>query len=180
MSETKQPAADPEIPSELRAKLSKSHRPAGYTPKSEADDLTPPPEVIETAPARDLTEFFNKLQEALRRGPFFKTVSEIRDVKRRVPGSRAFEWVRENRIVKVTVEITVGADGLPYPAEAVTAEETRRVRGLTYATAPALEAELGDLTPVFVEWLYLNFPYDAAVRYAGRVTHVQSWALSHA
>lgn len=173
--DTKQPAPEPEIPAELRSKLAKTRRPAGYRPKTEgADELrnkdgtlaTPPEEVEEIKSVRDTKAFFKKLAVVLK-GKFFRTVIEQKDVKRKG------EWVRETREIKVPVALGTGADGLPYTMEPVTADETRRLRGLAYPDAPKMDPNTGDLTPAFVEWLYLNHPYDAAVRYAARSTHVQ-------
>lgn len=174
----KEAAPDPEIPDALRSSLGAKKRPAGFAPKSpEAEDdnvqeQAPPPVKL-----RNLSDFWKKLAVALKSGTFYRQVIEEKDVKRRVPGSKAWEWVREKRTVKVPVEFTVGADGLPYTAEPVDAEETRRIKALSYPGAPAMDRLLGDLTPEFSEWLYLTHPYDAAVRYAGRSTHVQIAAL---
>lgn len=171
----KQPAPDPEIPSELRSKLSRPHRPAGYRPKTAgADSLknkdgepaTPPEEVEEAKPIRSTTVFFKKLAVVLK-GKFTRTIIEVKDVRRKG------EWIRETREIKVPVALITGADGLPYTTEPVAADETRRIRALAYKDAPAMNPMTGDLTPEFVEWLYLTHPYDAAVRYAGRSTHVQ-------
>jgi hypothetical protein len=178
MPESKTPAPDPEIPDELRVKVAKAHRPAGFAPKSpEAEDdnakeETPPPQ-----PMRDTTQFFAKLAEVLKNGTFCKIVIEEREVKQRIPGSRSFKLVRKKVEIEVEVALRIGEDGLPYVDEPVSSEETRRVRNLSYPDAPKCPATYGDLWPDFVEWLYLNHPYDAAVRYAARNTHVQIAAM---
>lgn len=165
--DTKQPAPDPEIPDEIKRKVNRKHRPAGFTPKSEAaEDDNETPEVEEKGPVRNTKAFFKKLAVVLK-GKFFRTIVEQKDVKRKG------EWIREERTIKVPVALGTGADGLPYTMEPVTADETRRLRGLAYPDAPKMDSNTGDLTPAFVEWLYLNHPYDAAVRYAARSTHVQ-------
>lgn len=171
----KTPAPDPEIPDAIRSRLSKSNRPAGFAPRSpEAEEDNAKEEVQELGKPRDLRKFFKALAAALKVAKPIRPVTETKDVK------RGEEWFREVRTINVPVELTVGADGLPYAAEAVSAEETHRVRALNYKDAPKMDPQLGDLTPAFVEWLYLNKPYDASVRYFSRSTHVQSWALAHA
>lgn len=172
----KTPAPDPEIPDELRAKVSRPHRPAGYTPKSEAaEEENVAVETKPAGPLRDLRKFWKQLGAVLKNPDKFVRV-EMRERVVRQKGKPA-RLVKEP--IKIPVEFTVGQDGLPYPSEAISAEETRRVRALNYQGAPAMDPGLGDLTPQFVEWLYLNHPYDAAVRYgAGRSTHVQADAVA--
>lgn len=68
--------------------------------------------------------------------------------------------------------LALGADGLPFTTTAITADQTREIRSKNYAGSPPMSPITGDLTPVFVEWLYLTHPFDAAVRYFGRSTHV--------
>lgn len=166
--DTKQPAPDPEIPDEIKRKVNRKHRPAGFTPKSEAaEDDNEAPEVEEKGPVRDTKAFFRKLALVLKTTKPMRTVIETKDVKRKG------EWVRETREIKVPVQLGIGADGLPFTTEPVTADETRRIRALGYKDSPKMDSNTGDLTPAFVEWLYLNHPYDAAVRYAARSTHVQ-------
>lgn len=173
--DSKPPAPDPEIPNELRSKLSRPHRPAGYRPKTPGADTlknkdgepaTPPEEVQEASPIRDTKAFFKKLAVVLK-GKFTRTIVEVKDVRRKG------EWVRETREIKVPVALGTGADGLPFTTEPVSADETRRIRSLTYKDAPKQDPHFGDITPDFVEWLYLTHPYDASVRYAARSTHVQ-------
>lgn len=179
MSDEKTPAPDPEIPNELRGTLSKAKRPAGFSPKSPAAEEDNAPEAkLEPAQLRDTEQFFVKLAEVFKGGPFYKIVHEEREVKRRIEGTKEFEYVREKRQVKVEVTLGMGEDGLPYTTEPVSADETRRIRALFYKDAPMCDKNYGDLWPEFVEWLYLNHPYDACVRYAARSTHVQSAALS--
>lgn len=172
----KEPAPDPEIPDAIKARLARKKRPPGYVAKTDELD-TPPEEAEETSPARDLTEFFEQLGVAIKTVPCFKLISETKDVRRKIPGSKATEWVREVREIKVAVEIRAGEDGLPYPVEPVQGKESQRVKALSYPAAPKMDPVLGDLAPEFVEWLFLHHPYDASVRYAGRNTHVQIAAL---
>jgi hypothetical protein len=82
--------------------------------------------------------------------------------------------------VHVEVSLYLGADGLPYTNEPISADETRRVRAKTYKAAPPMDPSLGDLTPAFCEWLLLNQTYDFVVRYSARHTHIQAWAIAHA
>lgn len=165
--DTKQPAPDPEIPDAIKSKMSRPRRPGGFTPKSEAaEDDNAAREESEEKPIRDTAAFFKKLKVALK-GPFYRIVTEVKDVKRQG------EWVRETRDIRVPVALVAGEDGLPYTTEPVSAEETRKIRCMSYKDAPKMDPNTGDLTPAFVEWLYLTHPYDAAVRYAARSTHVQ-------
>lgn len=175
----KTPAPDPEIPDELKAKLAKSKRPAGYSAIN--DDLdTPAPEVEKTT-LRDTRKFFKALAAVLKDdATFYRTIIEEKDVKRRIAGSRSYETIREKVAVKIPVALVVGEDGLPYASEAISSTETARVRSQQYPGAPKMSPMLGDLTPEFVEWLYLNHPYDAAVRYFARSTHVQAAAIARA
>ena len=170
------PAPDPEIPDEIRSKLASSKRPGGFSPKSlEAEADNPQEGEVATAKTKDLRKFFQKLKEVIKKGKFFR----VEQVERDVEDPETKEWTRKKYVVKIPVELTLGEDGLPYPAAAVTSQETRRVRELQYPDAPKMDKSLGDLTPDFVEWLYLTHPYDAAVRYYSRTTHVQSWAMAH-
>lgn len=178
----KEAAPDPEIPSELRAKLARPKRPgglAGFSPKAgedaEDDNAKPEPEPVREV--KDLRDFFKRLRVVLKTAKCFKVVIEQKDVRKKIPGSKATEWVREQRKVKIPVTLGIGQDGLPFTTEPVTAEETHRVRCETYPDAPPMDKILGDLTPEFVEWLFLNHPYDATVRYFARSTHVQAAAL---
>lgn len=180
MNEEKQPAPDPEIPDELKAKLAKPKRPAGYSAIN--DDLdTPAPEVEKVAPLRDTRKFFKALAAVMKdNATFYRTIIEEKDVKRRIAGSRSYETIREKVAVKIPVALVAGEDGLPYASEAISSVETARVRSQQYLGAPKMSPMLGDLTPEFVEWLYLNHPYDAAVRYFARSTHVQAAAIARA
>lgn len=174
MSDEKTPAPDPEIPDELRNKLSRDKRPGGFAPKSpEAEEDNPAVEAGLANKVKDLRPFFKKLAASLKGAKHFRTVTEKHDVK------RDGEWIREERTIKVPVAMFKGEDGLPYTSEPVSADETRRMREKQYADAPPMDRLLGDLTPAFAEWLYLNHAYDAAVRYAGRTTHIQAWAVAH-
>lgn len=156
----KTPAPDPEIPDELKSRLSRSKRPAGFAPKSqEAEEDNAPEEKAELGQIKNLGPFFKKLAVVVKAGKFFRSVESTG---------------------KVPVKLFLGEDGLPYTAEPVTAAETHRIRALQYESAPKQHPQYGDLTPAFAEWLYLNHPYDAAVRYAARATHIQAWAVAHA
>ena len=188
MNENKEPAPDPEIPDELRNKLSKPKRPTGYVPKGQEGDglknkdgtpATPPEEEEEKTPIANLAPLFKKLAVGFSERKFYKTIIEEKDVKQKIAGSKATEWVRQKREVKIEVGMILGNDGLPYCTEAIPADETKRVRAKSYKDAPPMEANLGDLTPAFSEWLFLNHPYDFAVRYAARSTHIQAWAMAH-
>jgi hypothetical protein len=171
----KTPAPDPEIPDELKNRLSRPKRPDGFYPKSgEAEEDNAPEERPVEGKVRNLGPFFKKVALAMKGGKFFREIVEMKDVQ------RDGEWIREERKIKVPVKLFLGEDGIPYTAEPVTAAETNRIRGLQYADAPKQEPQFGDLTPAFAEWLYLNHPYDAAVRYATRSTHIHAWAVARA
>jgi len=185
MSDEKMPAADPEIPGELRSKLFTSKRPKNFMPKNpEATDLknkdgspaTPPEEVEEHEPLKDLTEFFEKLAAVKAQGTFFRKVKEWREVKRKV--GKNFEFFKEERTVNVPVALNWGDDGLPYLGEAIVGPELHDIRSRTYPDAPKMDPRFGDLTPEFSEWLYLNHPVDAAARYFARQTHISTFALN--
>lgn len=179
MSDPAKPeGADPDIPDEVKKKILKPHRPAGFAPKNPgAEEDNPPEEKEQTGPVRDLTAFFAKLAHAVKTGTFYRLETVQKDVRRRVEGSRAFEWVRETREIKIPVLLKLGEDGMPFPVEPVAAAEAKRVKALSYPDAPPQDPKLGDLTPDFSEWLYLTHPYDAAVRYSARNSHVQVAAL---
>lgn len=166
----KEAAPDPEIPDELRSSLNRPHRPAGYTPKSEAaEDDNPKADAPRATPLRNLDSFFAKLAEVMKTGAFEEMPEEY---EVRVKGK--IEARTRNVMVKV---LDMGANGLPYPVVPVTADMTRRIRAKNYAGAPQQNPGLGDLTPEFVEWLYLNYTFDAVVRYNARSTHVQAAAV---
>lgn len=177
MSDPKTPAPDPEIPEELRSKLSKPKRPGGFSPKAgeDAEGDNAPVETEEKAEVRDLSKFFKKLELNFSKAKPSRLVVEWKDVKDEKSG----EWMREERKIRVPVKMYLGEDGLPYVNEPVTKAETVRVREASYEGAPPMDRNLGDLTPAFSEWLYLNHSYDAAVRYASRSTHIQAWAVAH-
>ena len=42
------------------------------------------------------------------------------------------------------------------------------IKGRNYPDAPAMDVELGDRTPAFVNWLFATHPEDAKIRYAYR------------
>jgi hypothetical protein len=177
MPETKTVAADPEIPDELRSKLATKKRPGGFVPRAgdDAEDDNAPEETETAGPLRDLRSFFKKLKVVLAKGEksgFFTTVTVMREERTETPGGRGVIR-RFKETVDEQVQVSVGENGLPYPADPVSVEEAHRICALKYADAPAMDGNLGDLTPQFVEWLYLNHPYDAAVRYSARNTHVQ-------
>jgi hypothetical protein len=176
MSEQK--AAEPEIPDEIRAKLGKPKRPGGFSPLSHEADGNAEVDEPKTQ-EKDLSKFFSELKTALASGPFYRTEVVEREAKVWNAKLKEHEYVREKRNVKVEVTLRLGDDGLPYLLEPVSTDETRRIRQMTYKDAPVMSPSLGDLTPEFVEWLYLNHPYDAAVRYFSRSTHVQAWAVAH-
>ena len=178
-NQNKEPAPDPEIPDELRNKLSKPKRPASFTPKSEAaeDDNAPAEALTPAYKPKDLTAFWPQLSSVIRGGKFYRTITEMRERKTRDPITKKWKLVREATDIEEEVKLTEGADGLPYTVDGVDAEETRRIRSLNYPDAPKMDLTDGDLTEEFVEWLYLNHPYDAAVRYYSRLNHVQKAAI---
>lgn len=178
IDEPKQSAPVPDIPDEIRSKLSTPKRPGGFTPKSPEADGNPPLEEEERH-EKNLKPFFKKLKEAMEGGKFYRTEIVEREAKVWNAKLKEHEFIREKRSVKVEVEMALGTDGLPYVTGPVGSDETRRVRQLTYKDAPPVDPNFGDLTPAFAEWLFLNHPYDAAVRYFGRSTHVQAWAVAH-
>lgn len=165
----KEAAPDPEIPDELKSKLSRPKRPANYRPISGDEGDNPPEEKLENK-LRDVRPFFKKLKLVLK-APQYRTVIEEREVKKRVAGG--YEITKVKTPVRTQIELGVGEDGLPFTTTPVSGDETRSLRSRHYPEAPKLSATHGDLTPEFVEWLYLTHPYDAAVRYFGRSTHVQ-------
>lgn len=168
-------APDPEIPEEIRTQVSKKFRPAGFAPKSpEAEDDNEKEREVE-APQRVLREvrpFFKKLKAVLKKGGFTRTNLVEREVREKIAGTKDFTIHIKKVPITRDVELITGDDGLPYVVDPITAEETREIRCRSYPGAPHMGPATGDLTPEFVEWLYLNHPYDAAVRYYGRSTHV--------
>lgn len=68
-------------------------------------------------------------------------------------------------------KIALGDDNMPMPL-VLREGPMRSLLAKKYNKAPAMDGDLGDLTPAFVEWLYLNHPSDAATRYYGRITHL--------
>lgn len=169
---------DPEIPEELRVRLSKPKRPADFKPKSEeAEEDNAKPEPVEQTPIRDTRDFFAKLADALKTGSFRDQVEEYEvAVVKKVGNKTVRTMATRERTVKVAV-LNVGADGLPYVIAPLAAPAIQKIKETLYPGAPAMDRMLGDLTPEFVEWLYLTHPYDAAVRYFSRSTHVQTAAL---
>lgn len=143
----KEAAPDPEIPDELKSKLSRPKRPANYRPISGDEGDNPPEEKVE-----------NKLRDVR---PFFKKLAAV------------MKTARWQMVGKKKVQVLdVGEDGLPFVISGISAEVTREMRAKLYLGSPKMSPTHGDITPEFVEWLYLNHPYDAAVRYFGRSTHV--------
>lgn len=159
MSTEKSPAPDPEIPDELRSKLSKPHRPAGFTPRTQgAEEDNAPDETKRKDAPRDLKKFWSELAKVLPKKQFVT------------------EAVKGQKGMQKRQVFTIGEDGMPYPASHVSTKTLEDVRARKYLLAPAF-GPLGDLTPEFVEWLYLNHPEDAAIRYFARITHVSEAAL---
>ena len=54
------------------------------------------------------------------------------------------------------------------PLQGLTRAEIEAVRSRAYPGAPEMDGTLGDKTPDFVNWIYKNYPKDAAVRYYAR------------
>lgn len=54
------------------------------------------------------------------------------------------------------------------PVKGLTPDQHAEIKNRAYEDAPAMDAELGDRTPAFVNWLWSNKPNDAKVRYAYR------------
>lgn len=171
-------AEDPEIPDKLKSRLSKPHRPPGYTPKAGDDDDGTPAQKVVKAKVKNLKPFFDKLNKVLILKSFSEEPQEFEvTVHKTVKGKKKI--VKEMRIRNVKVRILhVGEDGLPYPARHITAAEGAEICARQYPGAPKMDPIIGDYSPDFVEWLYLNHPYDAAVRYFARHTHVQAYALA--
>lgn len=176
----KEAAPDPEIPEELRVALNKPHRPLGYAPKSDDPDIQAEnaPEVEKATAPRNLKKFWPALAKALETGVFIEMPEEYQvRVQQRADG-KISGWTTETRTrMSKQKVLDVGANGLPYLAVPVAASEVARIKALPYRDGPKMDPGLGDLTPAFVEWLYLNHPYEATVRYYGRQTHVQIAAL---
>lgn len=160
MSTEKSPAPAPEIPDELRASLGKPKRPAGFTPRTaEAEEDNAPDETKRKAAPRDLKKFWIELAKVLEKKQF------------------VVEAVKGQKGMQKRQVFTIGADGMPYPAYHVSQKTLDDARARKFLAAPALSPTFGDLTPEFVEWLYLNHPEDAATRYFARITHVSQAAL---
>lgn len=68
-------------------------------------------------------------------------------------------------------KIPVDDEGMPLPLT-LPEGKMRALLAKQYPGAPAMSPELGDLTPAFVEWLYLHDPQTAATRYYGRGNHL--------
>jgi hypothetical protein len=165
---------EPDIPEALKKSMSKPKRPPDYVAIAGEDDTdTPAVEVKKKTRLRDVRPFFKKLDGVLKAG-LYRT--EIRMVPVRttktVNGEKVTEERQEEKEVKVKIAFTIGDDGLPYLNGAVTRQLADEYRGKTYEDAPEMNKTFGDLWPEFVEWLYLNHPYDATVRYFGRNTHL--------
>lgn len=171
--------AAPEIPAAIQARASKTYRPRGFAPIAGEQEITDKKgepmlgeDLADTFHAegdvKNLKPFLKKLAVAIKK-PQFVTEEHEKIVRRRG------EYVKEIRQVKSPVKVVIGEDGLPYPPNGTTKEQFAKARGETYPDAPKQRTDLGDLSPEFVEWLYLNHPYDAALRYYGRHTHVQTF-----
>lgn len=78
--------------------------------------------------------------------------------------------VRFLRSIGAETVVTNGSAYAALPDEPTeTTQETPTV--VLVADAPMMDPAAGDKTPAYVDWLYANYPEDAARRYAGRKTH---------
>lgn len=77
------------------------------------------------------------------------------------------EMVRQNSAaLKARQRAEAYAGGTPH--RGLTTENVHAIKARTYEDAPALDPEMGDRTPAFVNWIWANCPQDAKVRYFPR------------
>ncbi len=65
------------------------------------------------------------------------------------------------------------------PLAGTTPEQVAAVKAKNYPDLPAMDVELGDRTPVFVNALWAKYPMDAVIRYAYRDIWPTTWAQTH-